>query len=76
MITSGTGERAATGETKWGKTGTTDNNGDAWFCGATDDITACVWVGHADSNEPMLTEYAGGPVDGGTYPRARSSPTS
>ncbi len=68
VITSGTGERAATSETKWGKTGTTDNNGDAWFCGATNDITACVWVGHADSNQPMLTEYAGGPVDGGTYP--------
>jgi penicillin-binding protein 1A len=68
VITSGTGERAATSETKWGKTGTTDNNGDAWFCGATDDITACVWVGHADSNQPMLTEYAGGPVDGGTFP--------
>ena len=69
VITSGTGERAATSETKWGKTGTTDNNGDAWFCGATNDITACVWVGHADTNQPMLTEYAGGPVDGGTYPR-------
>ncbi len=68
VITSGTGRRAATGETEWGKTGTTDNNGDAWFCGATADITACVWVGHADSNEPMLTEYAGGPVDGGTFP--------
>ena len=68
VITSGTGERAATSETKWGKTGTTDNNGDAWFCGATNDITACVWVGHADTNQPMLTEYAGGPVDGGTYP--------
>ena len=68
VITSGTGRRAATGETEWGKTGTTDNNGDAWFCGATADITACVWVGHADTNEPMLTEYAGGPVDGGTFP--------
>jgi len=68
VITSGTGRRAVTGEPTWGKTGTTDNNGDAWFCGATPDITTCVWVGHADSNQPMLTEYAGGPVDGGTYP--------
>ena len=68
VITSGTGERAQTGEPTWGKTGTTDNNGDAWFCGATDEITACVWVGHADSNEPMETEYSGGPVDGGTFP--------
>ena len=68
VVTSGTGENAQTGEPTWGKTGTTDNNGDAWFCGATEEITACVWVGHADSNEPMLTEYSGNPVDGGTFP--------
>ena len=68
VVTSGTGERAQTGEPTWGKTGTTDDNGDAWFCGATPDITACVWVGHADSNTPMLTEFGGAPVDGGTIP--------
>ena len=59
---------AATGDFAWGKTGTTDDNGDAWFCGGTEDITACVWVGYADSYTPMKTEFAGGPVDGGTYP--------
>ncbi len=32
------------------------------------DITACVWVGHAESREPMLTEFGGAPVDGGTIP--------
>ena len=48
--------------------GTTDNNGDAWFCGGTEHFTACVWVGHAQTNTPMETEYAGGPVDGGTFP--------
>jgi penicillin-binding protein 1A len=68
VVESGTGENAATGEPTWGKTGTTDDNGDAWFCGATEDITACVWVGHADTVEPMLTEYGGAPVDGGTIP--------
>jgi penicillin-binding protein 1A len=68
VITSGTGKRAQTGHTLWGKTGTTDNNGDAWFCGATQDITACVWVGHADSVTPMETEFGGLPVDGGTFP--------
>ena len=64
----GTGENAATGEPTWGKTGTTDDNGDAWFCGATEEITACVWVGHADTVTPMETEFAGAPVDGGTFP--------
>ncbi|MGZ5309946.1 MAG: transglycosylase domain-containing protein, partial [Solirubrobacterales bacterium] len=68
VITSGTGERAQTGDAEWGKTGTTDNNGDAWFVGATDKITVAVWVGRADSNEPMDTEFAGQPVDGGTFP--------
>jgi penicillin-binding protein 1A len=68
VVSSGTGERAATGESTWGKTGTTDDNGDAWFCGATDEITACVWVGHSESNTPMLTEFGGAPVDGGTIP--------
>lgn len=68
VVTSGTGERAQTSEQTWGKTGTTDDNGDAWFCGATEEITTCVWVGYADSVTPMLTEFAGAPVDGGTYP--------
>ena len=68
VVTSGTGENAATGEPTWGKTGTTDDNGDAWFVGATDEITVAVWVGHADSVTPMLTEYGGQPVDGGTIP--------
>ena len=52
VVTSGTGENAATGEPTWGKTGTTDDNGDAWFVGATDEITVAVWVGHADSRHP------------------------
>ncbi len=69
VVTSGTGVRADIGnESQWGKTGTTDDNGDAWFCGATDEVTACVWVGYADTVTSMLTEYAGAPVDGGTFP--------
>jgi penicillin-binding protein 1A len=68
VVSGGTGENAATGDFAWGKTGTTDDNGDAWFCGGTEEITACVWVGHRDEVVPMETEYAGGPVDGGTYP--------
>jgi penicillin-binding protein 1A len=68
VVSSGTGKNAATGDFAWGKTGTTDDNGDAWFCGGTEDITACVWVGHRDSVTPMETEFAGAPVDGGTFP--------
>jgi penicillin-binding protein 1A len=68
-VLGGTGTAAeSTGHNAWGKTGTTENNGDAWFCGGTDHFTACVWVGHPDSTESMSTDYNGGPVDGGTYP--------
>jgi penicillin-binding protein 1A len=68
VVSSGTGHLAQTGDPTWGKTGTTDDNGDAWFCGATPKITACVWVGFPDSVTPMETEYGGAPVDGGTFP--------
>ncbi|MGH2895081.1 MAG: hypothetical protein ACRDPM_17700, partial [Solirubrobacteraceae bacterium] len=49
-------------------TGTTENNGDAWYCGATEEVTACVWVGYADTTTPMTTLSNGGPVMGGTFP--------
>jgi penicillin-binding protein 1A len=68
-ILGGTGKLAQFGNsTEWGKTGTTENNGDAWFCGGDEHFTTCVWVGHPDSTESMSTDYNGGPVDGGTYP--------
>jgi penicillin-binding protein 1A len=69
VVSSGTGTRADIGDdSQWGKTGTTDDNGDAWYCGATDEVTSCVWVGYADTLTPMTTEFSGGPVDGGTFP--------
>ncbi|MGK2931860.1 MAG: transglycosylase domain-containing protein, partial [Solirubrobacterales bacterium] len=69
VVTSGTGENANIGDpSQWGKTGTTDDNTNAWFCGATSEITACVWVGYSEGYTKMLTEYGGSPVDGGTYP--------
>ena len=68
VVSSGTGQRAQSAESTWGKTGTTDDNGDAWFCGATPKFTACIWVGYRDTVTPMETEFAGAPVDGGTFP--------
>ena len=70
VVSSGTGTNADTGaEGEWGKTGTTEENGDAWFCGGVqDEVTACVWVGYADTVTPMTTLYQGGPVMGGTFP--------
>jgi penicillin-binding protein 1A len=69
-VLEGTGKLAQFGDsTEWGKTGTTENNGDAWFCGGIEsEVTACVWVGYADTTTPMTTLYNGGPVMGGTFP--------
>jgi penicillin-binding protein 1A len=69
VVSSGTGTHANLGVIgQWGKTGTTENNGDAWFCGAISEVTACIWVGYEDTTTPMTTLYNGGPVMGGTYP--------
>jgi penicillin-binding protein 1A len=69
VVTSGTGEAAQVGdEFIWGKTGTTENYGDAWFVGGNDELTVAIWVGYADKLQPMEYEHGGSPVAGGTYP--------
>jgi penicillin-binding protein 1A len=68
VVKVGTGTAADPGVRAWGKTGTTENYGDAWFVGATDKLTVAVWVGYPKGLKPMLTEYRGEPVAGGTFP--------
>jgi penicillin-binding protein 1A len=69
VVSYGTGTKARlAGYAVAGKTGTTENYGDAWFVGYTPDIVTAVWVGYPDELRPMLTEYHGRPVAGGTYP--------
>jgi membrane peptidoglycan carboxypeptidase len=54
VVTSGTGEGAALPD--WqvlGKTGTTQEGADAWFVGATSQLSAAVWVGHPEGQVPM-----------------------
>ena len=69
VVTQGTGKRAALADRPAaGKTGTTDNYGDAWFVGYTPQLAVAVWVGYPDKLKPMLTEFGGMPVAGGTLP--------
>jgi len=69
VVTSGTGRAAALpGWTVAGKTGTTEQYGDAWFVGYTPQLVTAVWVGYPDRLRPMTSEFHGGPVAGGTFP--------
>jgi penicillin-binding protein 1A len=69
VIRSGTGRRASLpGRAVAGKTGTTENYGDAWFVGYTPQLATAVWVGYPNRLQPMLTEYHGQAVAGGTFP--------
>ena len=69
VVTEGTGHRAALPDRPAaGKTGTTENYGDAWFVGYVPQMTVAVWVGYPQELKPMETEYHGDPVAGGTFP--------
>src|SRR5438067_1847423 len=70
VVKGGTGKQAllSDGRPVAGKTGTTENYGDAWFIGYTPQLVAAVWVGYPNRLQPMLTEYHGDAVAGGTFP--------
>ena len=51
-----------------GKTGTTDNNTDAWFVGFTPHLATSVWVGYPKNDIQMNGLFFGMNVDGGTFP--------
>ena len=70
VVSQGTGKRAAYGGFAAGKTGTTENYGDAWFVGFTDKLTIAVWVGYPNGIMSMTHDFGGAPVEGGTYPAA------
>jgi penicillin-binding protein 1A len=68
VVQYGTGKAAAIGQFAAGKTGTTENYGDAWFVGWDSKYTVAVWVGYPNGLVPMTNDFNGGPVLGGTFP--------
>ena len=67
VIQRGTGTGAQLDRPVAGKTGTTENNADAWFAGYTPDYAAVVWMGYPDGSKPMEGVH-GVTVTGGTLP--------
>ena len=60
-VTSGTGTRANLGDRPVaGKTGTTDNETNTWFCGYTPDLVGVVWMGYDDQRKSLPRGSAGG----------------
>jgi len=67
VVKRGTGRRAnAKGIELAGKTGTTNNNIDAWFAGYSPSIETVVWFGN-DDNTPMYHRETGGRVSGPAF---------
>ena len=61
VVVRGTGRRANSDNVLGGKTGTSNNNRDAWFVGATPDWVIGVWVGNDDFT-PMSSKVTGGTI--------------
>lgn len=57
----GTGHRALVSGVLGGKTGTSNNNRDAWFIGAVNDLVIGVWMGNDDFT-PMSSKITGGTI--------------
>ena len=70
VVTGGTGTGAAIGRPVAGKTGTTQDYGDAWFVGYTPRLTTAVWMGYPEGNSRKMTNVRGRKVNGGSFPAA------
>ncbi len=71
VVRGGTGTSAAIiGFPVAGKTGTANENVDAWFCGYTVQLVTCVWIGWPEGEIPLENIHGVPSVYGGTIPAA------
>ncbi len=69
VVKRGTGRAASIrGWSVAGKTGSTDNNADAWFVGYTPTLATAVWMGSPVGRVPMINVGGVARVYGGTFP--------
>ncbi len=70
VVDHGSGTAAQVEDTKvWGKTGTTEDFGDAWFAGFTKKLTAVVWMGYPEGqSKPLFNVHGVAKVNGGSLP--------
>ena len=74
VLISGTGRRGKLADNRpaAGKTGTQENNTNAWFVGGTPQYTTAVWMGNPNENKDQMVNVkefkAFSHVQGGTYP--------
>ncbi|HSM01178.1 MAG TPA: transglycosylase domain-containing protein, partial [Acidimicrobiia bacterium] len=64
VVTSGTGTAADIGRPQIGKTGTHENNTNAWFVGSIPQYSTAIWIGYPDEQAPMRCLTIEGTVDG------------
>ena len=67
VVEGGTGTAASIGRPMAGKTGTSENYGNAWFVGYTPQLSTAVWVGRPEGDTPMRGVH-GINVTGGSFP--------
>ena len=67
VVEYGTGTAAQQDLPVYGKTGTTNNNTDAWFVGCTRSLCIATWMGY-DRPHPLVGVEGVGEVFGGTLP--------
>ncbi len=70
VLTDGTAADNGIDRPAAGKTGTTDDNFNAWFVGYTPTLSSAVWMGYLDVERPLQNINGVRNVDGGTLPAA------